>query len=221
MPGIYAGKGATRMMLIGHGINIISDHELSAGTYLCPVHFTIKAEELETRTDSALESAAILAMGGQATFAIRIEEPSGGEALAVRSWNALWLFGFLSLGCKTPCYPLFAFTNEDDARYSLVNRNLVVRPREQVQSLSEAQVIWLRTYYDNYDHLTKDERFSAALRAYNNAHYLFDLDQRMMLLWAGIEGLLGVDGELRRRIALHAAILMKERRKKKSTFSIK
>ncbi len=28
-----------------------------------------------------------------------------------------------------------------------------------------------------------------------------------MLLWSGIEGLLGVDGELRRRIALHAAIL--------------
>jgi hypothetical protein len=45
------------------------------------------------------------------------------------------------------------------------------------------------------------------MRCYGNAHYLFDPDTRIMLLWAGIEGLLSVDAELNRRLALYAALL--------------
>jgi hypothetical protein len=45
------------------------------------------------------------------------------------------------------------------------------------------------------------------MRYFGNAHYLFDLDSRIMLLWAGIEGLLDVGSELRNRIALHATIM--------------
>jgi hypothetical protein len=57
--------------------------------------------------------------------------------------------------------------------------------------------------------LISEPAFSSALRCYGNAHYLFDLDTRIMLLWAGIEGLLSVDGELNRRLALYAALLYK------------
>jgi len=52
-------------------------------------------------------------------------------------------------------------------------------------------------------------RAFAAARAYGNAHYLFDFDTRIMLLWAGIEDLLSVDAELSRRLALYAALLHK------------
>ncbi len=36
------------------------------------------------------------------------------------------------------------------------------------------------------------------MRCYSNVHYLFDNDARIMLLWAGVEGLLDIDSELRR-----------------------
>jgi hypothetical protein len=52
-------------------------------------------------------------------------------------------------------------------------------------------------------------RAFVAASAYGNAHYLFDFDTRIMLLWAGIGGLLSVDAELSRRLALYAALLHK------------
>jgi hypothetical protein len=42
-----------------------------------------------------------------------------------------------------------------------------------------------------------------------------------MLLWAGIEGLLDIDGELRRRIAMHAAILHDGNAKEKADYFTK
>jgi hypothetical protein len=45
------------------------------------------------------------------------------------------------------------------------------------------------------------------MRCYGNAHYLLDDDMRIMLLWSGIEGLLSVDAELSRRLALYAALM--------------
>jgi len=45
------------------------------------------------------------------------------------------------------------------------------------------------------------------MRCYGNAQLLPEHDVRIMLLWAGIEGLLSVDAELSRRLALYAALL--------------
>jgi hypothetical protein len=50
--------------------------------------------------------------------------------------------------------------------------------------------------------------FNAAIRCYGGAHLLPENDVRIMLLWAGIEGLLSVDAELSRRVALYAAIML-------------
>jgi hypothetical protein len=46
------------------------------------------------------------------------------------------------------------------------------------------------------------------MRCFGNAHYLPDIDVRIMLLWAGIEGLLSVDAELSRRLAMYAALMI-------------
>jgi hypothetical protein len=153
-------------------------------------------------------------MGGLSSFAIEVE-CTDAKDLVIKAWNSLWLFGLMSLACAVPCQPLFAFSDEPDARYSLVNRNLVVRPHGDEKALEEAHVDWMRQHHANYDHLIGDDRFSAAMRAYNNAHYLFDADQQLMLIWAGIEGLLGIDGELRRRLALYAAILLEGSKEEK------
>lgn len=58
----------------------------------------------------------------------------------------------------------------------------------------------------------------AALRCYGNAAYLNDAQVQLMLLWAGIEGLLSVDAELRRRLALYSAILVRGSSEEKSRY---
>lgn len=204
---ITATEDATKIVLVGHGIGVDTRHEIGPGVFVCPPFLGIRGEELEARTASQLEYAAILSMGGQATLAIEVHEPEGGKKLAVRGWNAVWLFGLLSMACRLPCQSMFAFSDGTNAIYSLVARNVIIIPRGVMRKFSEAEAQWMRTHVASYDTLIAEPRFQTALRAYTNAHYLFDLDQQLMLIWAGIEGLLAVDGELSRRIALHAAML--------------
>lgn len=208
MPSIQVGALATKVTLVGHGIGVPTRTEIAAGIYLCTPVWNVPAEELPSRTRSHLEFAAILSMGDQADFAIEISGTRRGGALGAAAWNALWYFGLLSLSCRSVCCQLFAFSDEPAARFTLINRNLVIWPRGPTRLLRDAEVAWARDHVSRYHSLIQEERFSAALRSLTNSRYLFDFDQRMMLIWAGIEGLLGVDGEFRRRIALHAAILL-------------
>jgi hypothetical protein len=207
MPSIYVSDAATKVVVLGYGIKVDNRLELTPELFLMPPWVSVEPEELQKHVEGQLEHAAILAMGGISTFALEIIGGHGGKDLALRAWNSLWLFGLMSLASKVPCHPLFAFSDETDARYTLVNRNAIVRPHGREKVVGQTQLDWMRRHYENFCKLIDDNRFSAAMRAFNNAHYLFDSEQKLMLLWAGIEGLLEIDGELRRRIALHAAIL--------------
>lgn len=207
MLGIEVGEGATKVTVVGYGIKVTGRISVAEGVDLVEVNLSVDATQLEARVEGHLPFAAILSMGGMATFALEISAAGNARDLGVRAWNSLWLFGLLSLATNTPCQPLFAFSDEPDAAYTLVNRNLAIRRTGNEKALTNEEASWSEKHFDNYYRLIEDERFSGAMRAYNNAHYLFDYDQRLMLLWSGIEGLLQIDGELRRRIALHAAIL--------------
>lgn len=215
MPRISATQDATKITINGHGIRVDARHEIAPGVFVTPASMDINGEELEARTASHLEYAAILFMGGQVNFAIEVNDPRGGEVLAAKGWNALWLFGLLSLACRLPCISMFAFSNGKDAPYSLVARSPLIIPLGSMRVLWDEEANWLRRYFSNYDSLISTPRFSAALRAHTNAHYLYDLDQRLMLIWAGIEGLLAVDSELRRRVAMYSGILLDGTREEK------
>lgn len=158
----------------------------------------------------------MLSMERIATFSVRVEYAAGGKALAAKGWNALWIFSLLSLTCRSPVVSLYSVA-KGLREPNLANRNLVIRPAETIVWVSGEQLRWATAHHQRFDKLIADRQFSAALRYYNNAHYLPDLDARLMLLWAGIEGLLNVEGELRRRIALHAAILHDGDREQKLT----
>jgi hypothetical protein len=103
--------------------------------------------------------------------------------------------------------PLYCAANHG-TRFTLANRNLVIHRLPSVAPAMDPDLDWATTYFGAFDALLKEHRFQNAVRCYGNAHYLFDNDAKIMLLWAGIEGLLDIDSELRRRIALHAAILL-------------
>lgn len=148
-----------------------------------------------------------MAMEPLANFSLHITEDESGHALAAKTWNALWIFHLLALACRRPVIPLYCAANHG-TRFTLANRNLVIHRLPSLAPASDADLDWATAHFDTFHALLGENRSQNAVRCYGNAHYLFDDDAKIMLLWAGIEGLLDVDSELRRRIALHAAILL-------------
>jgi hypothetical protein len=204
-----AQEDSTKVTITGHGVTVSEVYEIDPYVFIVPPpRYSVRAEELPDRTDSEIDRLAILLMGTQTTFALEIRDPNGGEILVSRAWNALWDFDYVSLSCAVPCFSLFSFSDGTDAPYILANRNLFITPHETPHVLSEQEIEWIQRHHSNYRSLLKVDAFQGAMRAYSNSHYLFDRDLRIMLIWSGIERLLGVDGELRRRLALYAALLL-------------
>ena len=216
MVSIAAGSG-TDLYIVGHGLSVDREAEIADGLFLSPERPSAFDGSFGSTTSSFQLHAAMLSMERIATFSLRVEHAAGGPALAAKGWNALWLFSLLSLACRSPVVSLYSVA-KGRPEPSLANRNLVIRPAEKIVPISDEQLQWAKANHPSFDKLIADRQFSAAQRYYNNAHYLPDLDARLMLLWAGIEGLLNVEGELRRRIALHTAILHDGDRDKKLAF---
>lgn len=203
MVSIAAGSG-TYVRIVGHGLTVTKEFPLGSGITVSPL--TPGHEPSIATTMGELHSSAtILLMERIASFSLLIEEPAGGEALARKAWNALWLFSLLALAGQSPCMSLYSVNG--DRKFTLANRNMIIRPLTHLNLIEEEELQWAAASMERFDDLLDDKRFQTSMRYYNNAHYLFDDDAKIMLLWAGIEGLLSVEAELSRRIALHAAIL--------------
>lgn len=203
MVSIVAGAG-TQLHIVGHGLTIADAFTLKPGITVTS-HKPSHEQPIITTMGQLHASTTILLMEQIASFSLRIEEPAGGKALAHKGWNALWIFSLLALACRSPCFSLYSIT--EDKKFTLANRNLVIRPLPQLVAFTREHQQWAADSLVRFDKLLDDDQFRTSMRYYNNAHYLFDDDAKLMLLWAGIEGLLRVESELSRRIALHAAIL--------------
>jgi Apea-like HEPN len=206
MVGISADAHTTEIVILGHGLTVPERSELAPGVLLEPSvpKVDLVAASASSRTFS--DYLACVTASELATFCLRVQSEPGRE-LVERAWNALWLFHLLSLACASPCFSLCAIAKGKSEVYSSANRNIILGPLPVTAAASPAQIAWARESVTRFDRLVAEPAFSSAMRCYGNAHYLYDLDTRIMLLWAGIEGLLAVDAELNRRIALYAALL--------------
>lgn len=193
--------------LVGHGITIGAEREIAPGITLSGQAPTNDSSFGSRTVRELRETLNVMSIEPLADFALHITEDKGGEALAAKTWNALWIFHLLALACRRPVMPLYCAANHG-TRFTLANRNLVIHRLPSVALARDADLDWATAHFDAFHALLGENRFQNAVRCYGNAHYLFDDDAKIMLLWAGIEGLLDVDSELRRRIALHAAILL-------------
>lgn len=202
--------------LVGHGLTIEAAREIAPGISVSPDAPTNNTSFGSTMGELR-ESLNVMAMEPLADFSLLIAEPHGGKALAVKAWNALWVFHLLALACRRPVMSLYCAADHG-TRFTLANRNLVIHRLPSVAPASVIDLDWAVAHFDAFDDLLKVNRFQNAVRCYGNAHYLFDNEAKIMLLWAGIEGLLDIDSELRRRIALHAAILLDGTSKEKATY---
>ncbi len=209
MVNITAWKDAKSIRLTGHGLQLDKSFDLTEGITVLPDVQPLSPADLK-KCDTSKERASIETMHDIATFTIEVHEGKGGVQLANAGWASLWDFHLLSLASKAPCFILYsASAGRAGITYSVANRNLILSPLAEVRELTVAELEWARAYRLAFRELIKDQQFSSAMRYFGNAHYLFDLEHRIMLLWAGIEGLLQVDAEHSRRIALYSAILMK------------
>lgn len=198
---------ANFVYLIGHGITVEVEREIAPGIIISP-EVPTNDSSCGSRTVGELrETLNVMSMEPLADFSLHIVDERGGQALATKTWNALWIFHLLALACRRPVMPLYCAANYG-TRFTLANRNLVIHRLSSVAPASAVDLDWATEQFNAFHGLLGENRFQNAVRCYGNAHYLFDDDAKIMLLWAGIEGLLDVDSELRRRIALHAAILL-------------
>lgn len=206
MVGVIVGNEATRVYIAGYGMTVDQDVELAPGVFVSPEVIRQK-DSFGSRTGLEFQTiAAVLSTQRLATFSVVIADEAGGEALAAKGWNALWVFSLLSIACRAPVISLYSASNDSLPKFSNANRNIFVRLLAIAQP-GDKELAWARDNYIAFESLLSEARFRSAQRYYNNSHYVVDEDARIMLLWAGIESLLDVDQELSRRIALHAAIL--------------
>jgi hypothetical protein len=196
------------VLIVGHGVTVAETIELAPGVLVTPEVPRFEVQEVADGTKSIAEYASVLTMVEHATFAIRVSGLRG-KGLAAKAWNALWQFHLLSLAAQSPCCSLYSVADGAKPTFAVANRHLFFAPFERSAHLTRAHLTWAAKHQAGFDGLVKNPRFSTAMRCFGNAHYLPDFDMRIMLLWSGIEGLLGVDAELSRRVAQYAALLHK------------
>jgi hypothetical protein len=207
MVGVAANADSKSIVILGHGLAIAEEFELEPGIMLSPEIPKLELDATVAGCSQFTDYAAALHGSEIATFALRVESDEGGKSLSIRAWNALWHFHLLSVACRSPCLSLYSVCDGERPLFSAANPSPFVRPFVEVHPATISQLEWARRYLATFNGLIQVPEFSAAIRCYGNAHILPEHDVRIMLLWAGIEGLLSVDAELSRRLALYAALL--------------
>lgn len=207
MVGIALSNDGTEVSIVGRGITVKHDFELQPGIFVSPNVPQLQIEATSTGCKSFFDYAAVINGHPNSSFAIRVEHQEGGRPLAVKAWNALWNFNLLSIACQVPCASLYSVCNGVSPTFAATTPAPLFAPKNTPSAATAAQLEWAKTHFDSFDALINDASFSAAMRAYSGANTLPEHDVRIMLLWAGIEGLLSVDAELNRRLALYAALM--------------
>lgn len=200
--------GPGPVFIAGHGITLTSRFELSPGVFVEPTVPTFEMQEAADGSEHFTDYSAVVTGRDLADFSLRVESEIPGKAFAAKAWNALWDFHLLSLAAQSPVCSIFSVTSGTPRIFTAANRNGIMRRIADVKKISAERLDWARRHKNAFDALIRAPVFSAAMRCYGNAHHLYDADMRIMLLWSGIEGLLSVDSELTRRIALYAALIL-------------
>ena len=208
MVGVASGLDSKKITIFGHGIVVPERFEISEGIALCPYVPRLDLETTVAGCPTFADYAAALQGNEIASFTIEVEHVSGGKELAIKAWNSLWLFHLLSVACKAPCLMLYSMSDGQNPLYSAASPTPFIKPVEKNCVATLDRLTWAKENQSKFNNLIKNSEFGSAMRCFGGAHYLMTNDVRIMLLWAGIEGLLSVDAELSRRLALYAALII-------------
>ena len=210
MTAIVTSVDSTVASIAGHGIQVEDAFELAPGIILRPNPPKHIAQVVADGCGSLVEYAAILSMQEFASCFLEIHEERGGEYLATKAWNSLWLFHLLSLACKAPCSLLYTWSGSVKVNFALSTPHITSQGKGPLVSATIPQLKWAQSHLKNFEVLQRDNTFTASLLCYGNSHHLFGYAPRIMLLWSGIERLFKVSSELTRTLALYSALMLEE-----------
>ncbi|MEC5291303.1 hypothetical protein VSX64_11540 [Aurantimonas sp. C2-6-R+9] len=113
--------------IIGHGIMLPRSFELAQGIFVDPVVPIYTMQEVADGSERFTDYSAVVTGRDIANFALRVESERPRDALAIKSWNALWDFHLLSLAAGAPVCSLFSVASGSRFIFTAANRNSIIR----------------------------------------------------------------------------------------------
>jgi hypothetical protein len=206
MVGVGTAKGAKEVYLLGHGITCIDELQLDRHSALVAT-FPNYSPPSEGGKDYVTETC-FRFMAESASSALRIGHARSRKELLALAWNHLWTFRLISLACRSPFFPLFSISEgPSETKCVISNRHGIFPTLSEIRTLTEEDGFWVTENIAGFKAAMKVESFQHSARYLMNSHFIKDPEAQLMLVWAGIERLLGTDSELRHRIAVHATLL--------------
>jgi hypothetical protein len=114
MVGVAAGFDSKSIVILGHGLTVRDDFELRPGIFISPNVPTLDLDKMVSGCKQFSDYAAAIHGSEIATFSVRVEHSEGGESLAIKGWNSLWIFHLLSVACRAPCISLYSVCDGSD-----------------------------------------------------------------------------------------------------------
>lgn len=207
MTSIIGSKDTTEIVIVGHGIELTSETALDGGLTIGPNHIgKPPLDEVAAAVSNFADYAAVVIGRELPTFCLTVRGEIPGRDVVVRAWNSLWIFYLLSVSAGSICFPLYAVANGREKKYSSTNPHVFVNNVE-IHAMTLEEVAWVKKRLKSFYALQDKNRFSRAVRNLVNSHFVIEAETKIMMLWAGIETLLGIEAELSYRIAAYASIL--------------
>jgi hypothetical protein len=206
MPKVIGGLRTTYLLL--SGITVPRVVQLAPGVDLLPWGRNVGPRPLLTGLELLDQHFAMLQLPW---IECQLRIVGKGKAdVATRAWNALWDVLLLSaiygipINCGLQSTAELAHFSEK-SRLSIIDYQRLTMPRDEAKSLSEAECVWLESNFGKAQLLLNQHGMQNAVHCLATYHWHSLPRAQLALLWAGIEGLFGVDSEIVFRVSLYTA----------------
>lgn len=206
MPKVIGGRRTTYLLL--SGISVTRAVKLAEGVDLLPWGEGVGPRPLLTGLDLLDKHFAMLQIPW-VTCQLRIVG-KGAADVAQRAWNSLWDTLLLSAIFGTPVNCGLQSTAElahftEKSRLSVIDYRRLTILQDDARTINEAEGMWLEAHFEKAQTLLSQHGFQNAVHCLATYHWHSLPRAQLALLWAGIEGLFGVDSEIVFRVSLYTA----------------
>lgn len=206
MPKVIGGRRTTYLLL--SGISVPRVVKLAEGVDLLPWGEGVGPRPLLTGLNLLDQHFAMLQIPW-VRCQLRIVG-KGAADVARRAWNSLWDTLLLSAIFGTPVNCGLQSTAElahftEKSRLSVVDNRRLTILQDEARTINEAECVWLESHFENAQILLNQHGFQNAVHCLATYHWHSLPRAQLALLWAGIEGLFGVESEIVFRVSLYTA----------------
>jgi hypothetical protein len=206
MPRVIGGRRATYLLL--SGITVQRSVRLAPGIELMPLSEWSSPRPLLGGLDLIDTHFAMLALPW---IDSQLKVSGAGSAdVATRAWNALWDAMLLSALFDVPVNCSLQSTAAienftDKSRINVVHYRVYEPPAGRGLAIPEEDCSWLEGNFEAAQALLTGHGFQNAVHCLATYRWHSLPRAQLALIWAGIEGLFGVDSEIVFRVSLYSA----------------